>query len=50
MMKKWLASLILGDDLKWLAKGAQIEKKDLNVATRYWFGFIINVIILSKNV
>lgn len=48
-MKKLLSLLILNGTPKWLEIGALIEKKDLNIVTWFWFGFINNTIMPSHN-
>lgn len=50
MLKEWLASLISHEsEPSCMAEGAKIEKKDLRIAMRSWFGFISNNVMMSQN-
>lgn len=48
-LKEWFSSLIFVNAERWIGVRDPIKKRDLNVASRFWFGFISNTIMASKN-
>jgi len=46
-LKGWLSPLIYDFSPQWMVEGVSIEKKDMNITSKYWFGFISSTIIPS---
>uniref|UniRef100_M1DEU7 Putative plant transposon protein domain-containing protein n=1 Tax=Solanum tuberosum TaxID=4113 RepID=M1DEU7_SOLTU len=48
-LKCWLAPMISDNNPRWTDAGALIEKRYMNIASRFWFRFISSTIMPSHN-
>ncbi|KAG5577537.1 hypothetical protein H5410_057671 [Solanum commersonii] len=48
-LKGWLALMIFDTTPRWMNVGASIEKRDMNIASRFWICLINNTLMPSQN-